>query len=206
MNDSQATAFVETEIAPRYKTLNDTQVADWVRSLRPLDLSLAVLVAHELAIDPDLPFNIKAFRKLAWQRKPKIDRQPPDPPGFDPYIRCLQPPANHPDWQDQERFRSEGFRRADCGRKQYVAEYAEKQAKYAQTIHGGRWCAVVRPIENTPYSGPLNQTDRAAAAEKHILNGPDGPGKRFLLTRQTKTLQPTLADGTAPAREPGEEG
>lgn len=185
MTSNEATAFVNDEIRSRYRTLNDTQFGDWVSVAKRVDLSLARAIVHDLVQDPDKTLNLKDFKRLAWQRRPRVDREAADLPGYDPYIRCIAGPAEHPDWEDKDWFRSERFKRANCGDQKYVANYAAEEAAAVQAVKGGRWCGLVKPMDSIPYRGTLTQIQVREQAERHILNGPQGPGRRWLLNRRS---------------------
>lgn len=180
MTHAQAVIFVKDEIRPRYKTLNDTQFADWLRAAGFVELDVAKTIVRDLVLDPSLSLNIKNFRRSAYDRRTRQEREHVDLPGYDPYLRCLEAPTQHPEWEDQEWFHANAFRRSDCGNRGYVTMFAAAQAEQASGIRGGKWCGVVRPIDARPYAGPLSQADLRDHAENHILAGPDGPGKRFL--------------------------
>jgi hypothetical protein len=83
-----------------------------------------------------------------------------------------------------------GWHNARCADKEYVGRFANKIAKQVQAKEGGHWCGVVRVENDCPPNQPGEALTGAAAAEwakKHILNGPDGPGKRWL-QRKDKTI------------------
>lgn len=100
-----------------------------------------------------------------------------------PWIRCLDAPANHPEWEGQEWVRLDGFRRSDANWKDYVAEHAQSAAEEVQAVEGGRWCGICRVEGQAPEGQPeLYRTDARKWAIDHVLNGPDGPGRRLLLS------------------------
>lgn len=181
MTYTEAIAFVENEIRPRYKALNDTQCGDWVSVAQAVETQLARQIVHELVHDPEKGLNLKDFKRLAWKRRPKIERETIEAPAYDACVRCIEAPPEHPDWEDREWFRTEGFMRARCGDKKYVSDYAAEEAGRIQAREGGRWCGVVRCVDSVPYAGLLTRAQRSQAATVHIVNGPEGPGRRFFL-------------------------
>ncbi len=183
MTNAEAAQLVNTEIRTRYKTLNDTQFGDWVYAVQYHTVTSAIQIIHDLVQHPELTLTLKAFKRLAWERRSKQTAQHKEFPGYDAWIRCIEAPADHPTWAGREWFRTDGFRRNDCGNAEYVRQFASDIAHEIQIKYGGAWCGVVKPLDNTPYSGPLTSAQRSAEAQRLILDGPDSPGRRWLLNR-----------------------
>ncbi|MFH1574260.1 MAG: hypothetical protein ABIG68_09770 [Acidobacteriota bacterium] len=189
MNDIEAAQFIELEIRPRYRQLSETQASDWMRAVRGIDLGLAREIARELALDPDAMFTVKTFRKQVRARKVGRPQESVDVPAFDAWVRCIEAPPGHPGWENREWFRLEAcdtFMRTDntC-----VTAYAQHQAALVQTAEGGKWCGVVRQASSEPYTGPLTRHEVKREVETHVLDGPDGAGRR-LLTRLRGKIAP----------------
>jgi hypothetical protein len=207
MTNVEVSEFIESEIAARYKTgLNDTQRGDWIRAVwKAGDLEVARAIIRVLVEDPDSTLSIKAFYRCLKARTKK--RQIALPPRYDAWVRCLEAPPAHPTWQDREWFRTESFRRSNQASKRYVTEYAAAIAAEIQAREGGHWCGIVKEPDDTQV--PPYDPEARTQAEAHILDGPDGPGRRFLLRLrgESKSLVGSLA-GTLRMvpREPGEEG
>jgi hypothetical protein len=104
--------------------------------------------------------------------------------GYTPWVMCLTAPEDHPSWQGREWVRLDRFSTKRCTDKDYVAQYAHDIAAAIQEVHGGQWCGVVRPEGQIPENQPFLQKEEARKwAEAHILDGPEGPGRRFLMSR-----------------------
>lgn len=107
------------------------------------------------------------------------------------YVRCVEPPAAHPEWKDKEWLRlddpamclnhNESCWRDDYDKlRQRWLNAANRIARKIMANEGGVWVGRVRDASNDPRPDRvLSRVDREAA-DKHILNGPDGPGRRFL--------------------------
>ena len=180
--------FVTGEIATRYKGgLNDTVRSDWIRAVwRAGSLEAARAIVRQIVDDPDGRLTVKMFHRLLYVDHKR--KGAPLPPILNPWVLCLTAPVDHPDWQGQEGIRLDSFRPPDCATMAYVAQYAHDIAKAVEKICGGLWTGVVRPDGSPPENQPVLCGEKARLwAEKHILNGPDSPGKRFLLARQRKS-------------------
>lgn len=181
MTEQEAIEFVTTEIKTRYRTLNDTQFGDWVTVAARVDYARARQAVRELSTSPTATLTVKAFAARlnlgpAWHKPvaPVIR--------YDPYVRCLEAPPAHPDWEDKQWFRTEEFERSNDGDERYVSEYARAIAADIQEREGGRWCGIAIPRGETAV--PRRDPQVRLTAEAYILNGPDGPGRRWLLARQ----------------------
>ncbi len=115
----------------------------------------------------------------------------PMPIALVPWIRCIEPPTDRPDWQDQEWIRLDYRDSTYACDHDKTAQAANSAAKDTQLKHGGKWCGVVRPDGQIPNNQPhLYSRTAQEWAHKHILDGPDGPGRRWLTTgkKQMKML------------------
>jgi len=133
----------------------------------------------------------------------------PLPNAYNPWVRCLVGPDDYSGWQDREWIMystglvTKSFSPLYASRWGYVRDYASNMARAMQARYGGKWCGVVRPEGQLPEDQPELRGRKAKKwAEKHILDGPDCPGRRMLLGRgagaQTEPAIPvenTMPDG-----------
>jgi hypothetical protein len=140
--------------------------------------------------------RFKAPRKDPGPKKepgPKKDPDPkkdaeskvktPPPPAYEPWVRCLEPPREHPDWEDREWFVGGGLPCPCALRHRWMTRWAEKRADEIQEVYGGRWCGVVRVVNDDPCRVRLTEAQINEVYD-HILNGPEGPGRQWLLRRK----------------------
>lgn len=212
MNNAEVVQFVELEIASRYRTLDDTVRGDWVRAVwKAGEIETARQIIREIVDDPETTLNVKNFyRRLKSRRTPTAGRETLAP-AYDPYVRCLEAPRDHPTWENRQWFVMGGveggdlepFRRAEAGNKQHVADWAQMAARHFQSVYGGQWCGVVREAVNDPDDNPTSPGQRKANAERQILDGPDTPGRRWLKRHQGQSGVTALAAGlkTVPPTE-----
>jgi hypothetical protein len=218
MRAEEAKTFVEAEILTRCtRELNAAQVKDWITAAMFVpDRETAEAIIRDIVQDPDARFEVKAFNRLALERRKKTRAVITDPTGFDPWVVCLEAPLDHPTWQGREWFVTDGFCRSDCGNAQYVREYAARMAREYQNRHGGNWAGIVKNLNNTHYIGPLSQAEVRQSAFGNILDGPESSGQRWLKkylaskdmclsTAMTNSLKDVPASPSE-ARDPGQEG
>lgn len=208
MTHDDSVRFVETEIRTRYKTLNDTQFSDWVAAVQYHTVSSATQIIRDLVQHPDLTITLKAFKKLAWERREKKHHvEATDKTGYDPWVRCISAPPEHPTWVGREWSTLDRFRRSDCRNSEYVRQFASDAAHKMQATYGGGWAGVVKSLDNTPYAGSLTNDQRSDQTKRDVLDGPDSPGRRWLLKNQDKPIMQALKDFfQSSTREPGQDG
>jgi hypothetical protein len=106
-------------------------------------------------------------------------------------IRCMEAPAAHPDWKDKEWVRADdpvrivghnsAYRDGDFELvKGRAAASAQRIARMIQCNEGGAWVGRLRDSTNDPYPERRMAPAERRAMDQHVLNGPDGPGRRFL--------------------------
>lgn len=124
-----------------------------------------------------------------------------------PWVLCLTAPEDHPDWQGQEWVRLDSFENAKCTDRLYVGDYVHKIAMELEKQYGGQWSGVVRPSGQLPRSQPALFGEKARIwAESHILNGPDSPGRRYLMAKHKdlipviKNIEPSPAPSPSPIK------
>ena len=84
----------------------------------------------------------------------------------------------------------------DSNDPQKTQNAASAIAKIVGKQEGGKWCGVVWPDGQGPEGHPnLRGREAEAWVVDHILNGPDGPGRRFLekLVKAGKPIDLTKA-------------
>lgn len=196
MNSAEVASVVETEIASRYRSLDDTVRGDWTRAIWKCgDIEKAKNIIRELVDDPDASLNIKQFyARLKARTKLPVSRRTDGPIAYDPFVMCLEPPEDCPKWKGMDWFVMGGpaesnaasFRRSDQTNKQAVGDYAGEIAKQYQQVYGGQWCGLTRVVDNAPYEGEMTFKQRFSEAERRVLSGPDTSGKRWLLRKRKK--------------------
>lgn len=196
MTEIDANAFINEEIQSRYRTaITDAVRSDWIRQLRSLDVQTARRIVHEIVDDPKGRLTIKEFRA----KHPTATHPPkPYPPAYRACVRCLFPPPDHPDWEDQQWDGQ--YQSPHCaGDKGAIQILAEQAAAEHQQQYGGKWCGVVRAGDDSD-AADAAQTTRADldAVREHILNGPDGPVKRFLERVDSRKLLPAVVRSATP--------
>jgi len=213
--------FVAQELRGRWPKWDPTEamLGDWWSLLRyhSVDVARSVVQEHRISekarvFEPLIGVVARALRNRRRGPVAEIVR-------YDPWIRCLEAPADHPDWAGQEWVRLDAFRRSCAADKAYVVQYAGDVAAIVQQREGGRWCGVCRPDGQIPQGQPeLHGQEAQDWAIEHIRNGPDGPGRRWLKSRQPVLMsaaeapRPKYADQNAiekllePLTKPGAGG
>jgi len=213
--------FVADDMKGRWPKWDATDaiLEDWWSVLRyhSIDVARSAVQEHRVSdrarvFEPIIGAVVNILRRRGRGPVAEVER-------FDPWIRCLEPPAEHPDWAGKEWYRTDGFRRNDNHDKAYVAQVASDIAALVEQREGGRWCGVVRPLNQPPEDQPQLQGRQAREwAEDHVRNGPEGPGRRWLCDRRpllksvpvykpkTVASQQDLERLTQPAAEPKPSG
>ena len=186
MNHAEILRFVEQEIAARYRGgMDDAVRSDWARAVgRAGSLDDARGIIQQIVDSPDMSLNVKSFYRVWYKRRGR--ESTPIPTGYEAWVRCVESPPEHPEWEDKEWFVLEGFTPSNRSDKRYVTEYARTKAQDYTEQEGGRWTGIVKEMDNEPYRGELTVVQRREAAEAHILAGPGSPGRRHLLARDEK--------------------
>lgn len=104
------------------------------------------------------------------------------------YVLCLEAPAAHPDWAGKQWVRLDptpwGIVGHNTGNHAWCVNAAGWIAKQVQECEGGQWRGVVRSCAHDQAPERSLTADEVQGTIQHILDGPDGPGRRFVLRRQ----------------------
>jgi len=177
MTTAEAVTFVNRQVRPRLRFLNDVTVGDWTRVLQRTDGETALRVVRQLIEDPSAKLGIKEF----VQRLPRAVRQGRHSPtieSFQGYVRCLTAPPEHPAWEDREWILC--LPTCFATNQRAAQEWLQARAGEIEEREGGRWCGVLAyGLRDDDGTGP----EARHGAESRILDGPDTPGRRFLLRR-----------------------
>lgn len=106
-------------------------------------------------------------------------------------VRCISAPTKHPEWLDKEWVRGDDPAMLHSHNQAHwpedhdthLARLANSAGRIARTIQaneGGRWIARLRDASCDPYPQQRLTRQERLALDRHIANGPDGPGRRFL--------------------------
>jgi hypothetical protein len=109
-------------------------------------------------------------------------------------IRCVEAPGSHPEWRDKEWVHyddsvrivghNQGFWDEDReAMKSRTANSARRIAQMVQAKEGGIWIGRMRDCTNDPFPDRRLSAEDKQGVEQHILNGPDGPGKDWLIKK-----------------------
>lgn len=179
-------AFVEDHLKGRWRKWEPTPALldDWYAILRyhSVEVVVGVIQAHFCSSKASYfePKIHEVSSLLAQRRRSPTAGQ--DIPIYIPWVRCLEAPADHPDWVGREWLRSEYLFSGEANSQRKVGEAATRAARDIQQAHGGKWCGVVRPDGQLPdYHPDLPKHDAREWTQKYVLDGPDGPGKRFVM-------------------------
>jgi len=158
---------------------------DWFSILRyhTPDVAKQAIQEHRLG-DKSTRWEpqLRDVKKRLWQLSKRAGSDDVLGTTYFAYVRCLEPPAGHPEWQDEEWLSLERFERSRATDKRYVASYAERRAAAVQQEEGGRWCGVVRPDGQMPPGFPtLEKEEARQCVEQHCRNGPNTAARRYLL-------------------------
>lgn len=93
-------------------------------------------------------------------------------------VVCLEAPPDHLDWQGKEWVRIGS--NVDSALRDVQLAQANREAHDVQEAHGGKWCGRIRDCSHDPIPDRMLDEDIKEGLRRHILNGPDGPGRRFL--------------------------
>jgi hypothetical protein len=101
------------------------------------------------------------------------------------YVLCLEAPAAHPGWVGKQWFRVDptpwGLLSHNAGNHAWCVNAAEWIAGQIQEREGGVWTGVTRDCAGDPMPDQPMMNADILGCRRHILDGPDGPGRRFLL-------------------------
>lgn len=133
--------------------------------------------ATAIAVEPKI-HEVRKLLRAAEVRRVAVDLATP----LVPWVRCVEAPADHSEWQDREWVRLEHRMTSCIANHRHVAEAASRAAADIQAKHGGKWCGVVRPDGQLPAGfDRLSDAEARAQVRRDILDGPDGPERRFVL-------------------------
>lgn len=201
MTQMEFETFVADELQGRWPKWQTTRalLEDWYSVLRYYTVEQCTQAVQEhrlsdaaIAFEPKIQDVRRLLRKV--DRKASIAAGVP----LVPWVLCVEAPAAHPEWQGQEWLRIEHRSTACITSQAHVSEAASRAAWDIQRREGGKWSGVVRPEGQLPPDHErLERQEAAAWVRQHILTGPDGPGRRSLLERQTKGV--TMRQGVAQA-------
>jgi hypothetical protein len=207
MNKIEFNTFVQEQLQGRWPKWQATaaMLEDWYDALRCHGVAAAVTAvkSHRLSAAASIfEPKINEVVKLLPPSRRDSDTQQPGPV-YVPWVRCLDAPPDHPKWINFEWLRSEYCFSGLSNRRAHVAQAADRAACDIQMRHGGRWCGVVRPEGQAPpcvadFDG-LPGPEARECVRRHILDGPDGPGRRFLLGRcRSHPMSASSAETDAP--------
>lgn len=204
MTHTEAVEFVSQEIRTRYRTMNDTQFADWVDAVQRLDQNTAHRIVHDLVQDPGTSLSVKAFNAVCAKGRMRRPNTPiPVPLSYSAWVVCLEPPPDHPDWQGREWSMSVHLDSSRRNEPEFVRQHAAAEATRIHNTHGGDWAGLVK---QHPPAKPLPPAD-PAEVRKHIINGPDSDARTWLIAHPAgPTAANRLGVFHQVEREPGQEG
>lgn len=192
MTKAEVLQFVELEIAGRYRKISDAARSDWVRAVwKAGSIELAREIIRGLVDDPNATLNSKAFLgQLKHCRRGETPKE--QAPAYVPWILCVQAPADHPSWLGREWVRM--VPSADAADKLVVGSIANAAANEAQERHGGVFVGSCRPVGQLPPNHPVLPSKEASEwVREHVLDGPDSPGRRIFLQRQSISAATTAS-------------
>lgn len=112
------------------------------------------------------------------------------------YAVCLEAPAAHPDWQGKQWLRLDptpwGLISHNQANKAFCERAAGWIAERVQEKEGGLWVGKIRNCRDDPQPEKPLSADEMRGLDTHVLNGPDGPGRRWLLQRQQRNPLPAI--------------
>ena len=186
MTYNEFTTFVEQEMRTRWPRWDPAEalLEDWYAILRYATPQMAreAIQEHRLS-EKAIAFEPKAHevKKILCRLRKAQRRGSAEALCYRPYIRCLEAPAGHPEWEGDEWLVLDRFEPSRSSDQAYVSTFASDRAKTAEELDGGRWCGVVRPDGQVPESYPdLRGPEAKQWVEDHVRNGPDTAGRRFL--------------------------
>lgn len=185
MTRNEFNAFVEDQLRARWPKWQPTPALldDWYSVLRyhSTEVATTAVQDHRLS-DKATAFEPKIYeisKLLAHNRSGSDIAQLGSV--WVPWVRCLAGPPEHLDWQGREWVRLEYRFSGQANNRRHVSQAAARSAAEIQATYGGQWCGVARPEGQLPEIQPdLQRTEAREWVERHILDGPDGPGRRFL--------------------------
>lgn len=195
MTELQSIDFVQTEIVPRTWRLTDANVTDWCRAVKRVP-TIEQCRAIVLGIVDDPRIERLTLREFQIRSRGAAPRHKNNAlmESYDGYLRCVEPPASHPEWAGREWVTI--IPGAICTRSREAGEYVSRLAAEIQAREGGRWRGVLAITSGVSSDG-LCGGAALRAAEEAILGGPDTPGRRFL----QRIGRTTTSDQAARARE-----
>lgn len=127
-------------------------------------------------------------------------------------VLCLEAPESHPDWAGKQWVRLDptpwGLVAHNAGCHAWCVTAADWIAKQVQGREGGKWAGVVRSCREDPAPERSLTADEMAGMRRHILDGPDGPGRRRLLSVERSAMDqvvPVLPAWAQPVEGAGPE-
>jgi len=186
MTYNEFKAFMAQEMRTRWPRWDPAEalLEDWYAILRYASPQIARQAVQEHRIsekaspyEPNLYEVRKALQRLHRSQK----RATANVPCYRPYIRCLDAPTGHPEWEGDEWLVLDRFEPSRSSDFAYVSTFASDRAKIVEEHEGGRWCGVVRPDGQVPQSHPeLMGPEAKQWVEDHVRKGPDIARRRFL--------------------------
>lgn len=182
MNEYEARRVVTEEIVPRLPksvSLSSVQQQDWVKMLARWPVADAVAAIQELGVNGD-PIKLPAVRAIILRRTTRTQRttELAESEIFT-YLKCLEPPEDHPEWEDQlwvalcpAAYRND---------RDKIHEWLSKTSEQYALENGGRWCGILSVGKSMLEPDGLEGPQAAKAARERILGGPMCEAKRELL-------------------------
>ena len=212
MTATEVAGIVKDEIVGRWPKASDAVRGDWNRAIWAAgSIARAQEIIHFL-VDHDVKLSVGAFYDRIWELKKaeRVAKQgTPDerPLVWTPWVRCLEPPVDQPKWRDREWLRCDGLAACDRSNHPRVAQFAHDKAVEISVAYGGQWTGIVRPVGQRPEAWPELEGELAQEwIDAHILEGPDGPSRRFverMMKSKEKNPVAVVAGDLSVRDEPG---
>ncbi len=180
MDNQDTIRFMRDEVSslwPKWD-MSKAEARIWYGALSPIEYEQAVYRVQQYYAGKGAgrasPNIRDALAKPAYSGRPKA------PPPLYGYVVCLSAPEAHPTWEGRRWPVNVPF--SVFRDKQSFADYLGGLAAAIQDKEGGRWCGAV--AETLEDDGLRRETARREA-ERKIIDGPDTPGRRYLVRATT---------------------
>jgi len=180
MDNAETREFIKCEVKPLWPrwTPSEPEIAVWLDALEPFDFSTAKRMVQDYFRDDGARHARPRVKELTKARSRSQGCRAVCDLHTDVYIECVEADEDSPGRSGQRKpiFATEhGKLTLDPDKVMVAAENARRKC---EGLYGGRWITV---RNRPPVDDGLRGEDAKRKACELILNGPDTPGRKWLL-------------------------
>jgi hypothetical protein len=180
LDSAETRQFIEAEVKPLWPkwTPSEPEITVWLDALEPFDFSTAKRMVQGYFGDDGARHARPRVKDLTKTRGRSPDCRAVRDLHTDVYVECVEADESAPGRLGQRKpiFATEGGKLTCDPDKVMLA--AENARQKCESLYGGRWITV---RTKAPVDDGLRGEDAKQKACERIRNGPDTPGKRWLL-------------------------